>query len=313
MAQGPIRSAQLAALSTAFNFRFNDGITRRRTQTWWNKVADEVPSNTAMNIYPFLSDISGMKEWVGPRVVDQLAARTQQVVNKDYEKTIAVPRNAILDDQYALYSQRMGMLGYQAEKLPDDLIVGVLQGGKAATAVTFDSVPFFSANHPVNIDTPGSPTQANLFTGTPLTAVNWDGVRSTFSQFRTDAGRVTGWMPDTLLVPPQLETTARNIVSSNVIAVTQGSGAAAVTNNLQGTADIVVIPELGNEPTVWYAASTKQMVKPLILQKRQDAVLTSLTDPTTRNVFFDKEFIWGTDARMAAAYGLWFLMARCEA
>lgn len=313
MAQGPIRSANLAALSTAFDFRYNAGITRRRTAAFWNKIADKVPSSSALNIYPFLADISGMKEWVGPRVVQQLSTRVLQLLNKDYEATLAVPRNAILDDQYALYANKAELLGYQGEKLWDDLCVAVLQGGAAATAVTWDSVPFFSANHPVNIDNSGSPVQSNLYTGTALTADNWNAVRSAFSQYKTDAGRVTGWFPDTLIVPPQLEKTARDIVSGNLVVATVGGSFAAIENQLKGTAEVLVIPELGNEPTVWYPAVTKMPVKPLLVQERQTPQLVSLIDPQSRNVFFDKEFIWGVDARGAAGYGMWFLMARCIA
>lgn len=314
MAQGPIRSAQLAALSTAFDFRYNSGITRRRTMAFWDKVADKVPSSTSMNIYPFLADISGMKEWVGPRVVDQLSTRTMQVVNKDYEKTISVPRNAIEDDQYALYANRAELLGYQAEKLPDDLMVAIMQAGKASSAVTYDAVPYFSANHPVNIDNVGSPAQSNLFTGTPLTGDNWNLVRSAFSQFKTDAGRVTGWFPDTLIVPPQLEKQAKDIVSNNLVAVAVGStGVAAIENTLKGTAEVLVIPELGTDATTWYPAVTKMPVKPLMYQERRPPSLTSMIDPQSKNVFYDKEYIWGVDSRGAAAYGLWFLMARCEA
>ncbi len=314
MAQGPIRSAMLAALTTSFDFRYNAGITRRRTEAFWSKIADKVPSSTALNIYPFLADIGGMKEWVGPRVVDQLSTRAMQVVNKDYEKTIAVPRNAILDDQYALYAQRMELLGYQAEKLPDDLMTSVIQAGTTAAANTYDGVPFFSGSHPVNIDVVGSPTQSNNFTATALTAANWDAVRTAFSQFKTDAGRVTGWFPDTLIVPPQLEKQARDIVNNNLIVVAgAGSTFGAVGNSLQGTAEVLVIPELGNQATTWYPAVTKQPVKPLIWQERQAPNMVSLVDPQSKNVFFDKEFIWGVDARGAAAYGLWFLMARCIA
>lgn len=313
MAQGPIRSAQLAALSTAFNFRYNAGITRRRAQSFWQRIADKVESNTALNIYPFLADISGLKEWVGPRVVQQLSTRTMQVINKDYETTLAVPRNAIQDDQYGLYANRSELLGYQSEKLPDDLMVTALQTGTASTAITWDGVPFFSANHAVNIDQAGSAVQSNLFTSTPLSADNWNAVRSTFSQYKTDAGRVTGWAPDTIIVPPQLERTARDIISGNLIVQTVGSSFAAVENSLRGTADVLVIPELGNEPTVWYPAVTKMPIKPLIYQERQAPNMVSLVDPQSRNVFFDKEFIWGVDARAAAAFGMWFLMARCVA
>jgi phage major head subunit gpT-like protein len=166
---------------------------------------------------------------------------------------------------------------------------------------------------PVNIDVAGSPTQANRFTSTALTADNWNAVRTAFSQFKTDAGRVTGWFPDTLIVPPQLERTALEIVKSTMTVKTVGSSFAAVDNQLKGTAEVLVIPELGTDATTWYPAVTKQPVKPLIWQERQPPNMVPLVDPQSKNVFFDKEFIWGVDARGAAAYGLWFLMARCEA
>lgn len=316
MAQSVIRAATLAALTTNFNYRYNQGVNRRRTELWWPKLADRVPSNTRSNIYPFVADLNGMKEWVGPRVVQQLSTRVQTLSNRDYEATVAIPRNDILDDQYAVYGSRMELLGYQAEKLPDDLMIGVLQSGTAAKAITYDGVPFFSANHPVSIDVAGSPVQSNNFTGTALNPANWDAVRTAMSQYKSDAGRVMGFRPDTLFVPPQLELTARNIVSSNLVAVNiTGSpgGAAAVNNNLQGTAEVVVIPELGNDPTTWYAAVTRMPMKPLIWQERQAPQMQALTNMTDRNVFFDKEFIWGVDARGAAGYGMWFLMARATA
>lgn len=313
MAQGVIRSSTLVALTTSFNQRYNQGINRRRTETWWSKVAQLVPSTTRTNIYPFVADINGMKQWVGPRVIQQLSTRTMQLTNLDWEDTVAIPRNDILDDQYNAYGARMELLGYQAQKLPDDLMIPVLQGGTGATATTYDGQPFFSANHPVNIDNAGSPVQSNNFVSTPLTAANYDSVRQAMTQFKSNAGRVMGFKPNVLIVPPQLEKAARDIVSSNLIAVTQGSGAAAIQNTLYGTAEVIVIPELGTLPTEWYVAVTNMPVLPLVWQERQAPQMQSLTDPTSKNVFMDKEFIWGVDARGVAGYGPWFLMARATA
>lgn len=306
MAQSVVRSAALAALTTAFNYRYNQGINRRRTEIWYPKLADTVPSTTRTNIYPFVADIGGMKEWVGPRVIRQLATRTQQLTNKDYEDTIAVPRNDILDDQFNVYGSRMELLGYQAAKLPDDLMIKVLQAGAGAKAVTYDGQPFFSANHPVDLDDPASAVQSNNFVSTALSAANYDTIRQSFAGFKTDAGRVMGLVPDTLFVPPQLETTARNIVANGLTV----SGGAAIENVLAKTSDVVVIPELAGLPTEYYMAVTKLPIKPLIWQERQAPQMQSFTDPKDRNVFMDKEFIWGVDARGAAGYGMWFLMAR---
>ncbi len=314
MAQSVIRAGTLAALSTSFNARYNDGINRRRQELFWPRLANKVPSSTRIGIYPFLADIGGMKEWVGPRVVQQLSTRSQQLVNKDYEATLSVPRNDILDDQYGIYGDRMSLLGYQAEKLPDDLMVAVLQGGTTATGLTYDSQPFFSSSHPVNIDSTGGATQSNNFTTTPLTPANYDAVRQAMRLYRTDSGRIMGYLPDLIIVPPQLEKAARDIVSSNLIAVTQGSGAAAIQNTLGGTADVLVIPELGLDPATWYLAVTKMPVKPLIWQERQAPQMQALADPAvTDNMFWNKEYVWGVDARGAAGYAMWFLMARATA
>jgi phage major head subunit gpT-like protein len=313
MAQNPIRSSKLDALNTNFNFRFNSGVAQQRTSAFWQKLADEVMSNTSLNEYPFLGDLGPMKEWIGPRVVNQLAAWTFRLKNRDFEKTFAVPRNAILDDQVGLYGRQAQLLGYQAEKLPDDLLVTAIQNGTASSAITYDGQPFFSANHPVNANDPASAVQSNNLTSTALNAANYDTARQAMRLFKGDGGRIMGLTPDTLIVPPQLEKTAKDIVNSNLIAVTQGSGAAAINNNLQGTADVLVIPELGTDALTWYLAVTKLPVKPLIWQNRQAPVFASQTDPQSKAVFYDKEFVYGADARGAAGYGLWWMMLRATA
>ena len=65
--------------------------------------------------------------------------------------------------------------------------------------------------------------------------------------------------------------------------------------------------------TSWYLIDNSHVLKPFIFQRRRPFVLTpkfSLTDPS---VFFDNEFIWGTDGRCAGGYGLYQLIFRSDA
>ena len=63
----------------------------------------------------------------------------------------------------------------------------------------------------------------------------------------------------------------------------------------------------GGGGTAWYLLATKRMVKPLIWQARKPYNFVRMDNETDENVFMRKEFIYGVDARAAAAFGLWQL------
>jgi phage major head subunit gpT-like protein len=65
--------------------------------------------------------------------------------------------------------------------------------------------------------------------------------------------------------------------------------------------------------TSWYLIDNSRVLKPFIFQPRRPFTLvprTSLTDPS---VFDNDEFLWGTDGRCAAGYGLYQLIYRSDA
>ncbi len=55
----------------------------------------------------------------------------------------------------------------------------------------------------------------------------------------------------------------------------------------------------------WFLIASGALVKPIILQTRQDSRFTALDNPDDANVFMRKQFVYGADARRAAAPGLW--------
>ncbi|MEG1875880.1 MAG: Mu-like prophage major head subunit gpT family protein, partial [Angelakisella sp.] len=82
-----INARTLADLFTGFNVLFNKSIAE--TTTNWEKIATLVPSETGEEVYPWLSALPRMREWIGDRVIKKLATEGYSIKNKSYESTIA--------------------------------------------------------------------------------------------------------------------------------------------------------------------------------------------------------------------------------
>jgi phage major head subunit gpT-like protein len=61
----------------------------------------------------------------------------------------------------------------------------------------------------------------------------------------------------------------------------------------------------GGAGTAWYLMATKGIVKPLIEQTRKEPEFVARDNLDDDNVFFNKEFVYGTDARGNVGYGFW--------
>lgn len=290
-----ITASSLEALQRGFQNRFQ--VAFLSTQTFHERLVTEVPSLTKEEVHGFMDRIPKMREWLGERVANNLAARGFTIVNKHYEDTIEVDRDDIEDDRLGVYAPRAEMLGMQSRKLYDNLLVTALQGGAAAEC--YDGQYFFDTDHPASMDDASLGTQSNKLS-LGLSAANYSTARAAMMAFKGADGSPLGVMPDVLVVPPQLEGTARSILNADMV----GNGE---TNVWKGSADLLVVPELANEATTWYLGATKWPIRPFVKQNRKSAEFTSLTDLNSETVFRKKKFLYGVDARGAVGYGPWFL------
>lgn len=289
-----ISNASLAALRTNFSALFQAAFDS--APVFHDQLATTVPSTTSINTYGFLDRIPKMRKWVGPRQIQNLRERAAQIINEPYELTVGVDRDDIEDDNLGMYPALFKDMGIQAKKWPDQLVKTALQSGTSLTG--FDGVPFFSNAHPLS----GS-NQSNNFTGTALNAANYVTVRAAMSSFVGADGEPLGVTPDLLVVPPQLEGTGRTILNADMI----NNGE---TNVWKGSARLLVVPELANEPTVAYLFDTTKAIKALVFQQRKAPQFVAKTAETDENVFHDRQFLYGMDSRGAVGYALWFLAAR---
>ena len=160
-----ITPALLSGLRTGFSKAFQDALTA--TPTDWEKVATRVPSSSTSNTYGWLGQFPALREWVGDRVLKDMAAQAYQVQNKLYEGTVAVKRTDIEDDNVGVYTPLFSEMGRAAKAHADQLVFALLAAGETTTC--YDGQNFFDTDHPVypNVDGTGTATLvSNLQAGT---------------------------------------------------------------------------------------------------------------------------------------------------
>lgn len=160
-----INSATLQALRTGFGTQYQNAFNGVEKQA--ARIAMTIRSTTALNTYGWLKDRTGMREWLGPRQIDNLSEATYAILNKHFEKTIAVNRNAIEDDNLGMYSIDFAGLGEAAAALPEDLVFSLLKAGFSTNC--WDGQYFFDTDHPVMLADGSTGTYANTDggSGTP--------------------------------------------------------------------------------------------------------------------------------------------------
>ncbi|MEX3690094.1 Mu-like prophage major head subunit gpT family protein [Paraburkholderia sp. BR14263] len=137
----------VAALTTGFNQVFSQWFQQTETQV--ERFTMRTTSTTSRSIYPWLGQTTTFREWLGDRVLQNLALHDFSIQNKSYENTVPVDRDAIEDDQYGVFSPLFAQLGQDSKRHPDMLAYSLLKAG--TTTLCYDGQPFFSTDHPVGL------------------------------------------------------------------------------------------------------------------------------------------------------------------
>ena len=156
-----ITPALIVALLTGYKSEYQRVFGE--TPTDWDKVATLVPSSSKGNTYGWLGQFPQLIEWVGSRVVKDMAAHGYSILNKKFESTVGVPRTDIEDDDIGVYKPLFGEMGRAAKVHPDVLVFELLKAG--LSTLCFDGQNFFDTDHPVYPNVDG--------TGVPVTVSNY--------------------------------------------------------------------------------------------------------------------------------------------
>lgn len=283
-----INQANIHGLTAAYSAAFNK--TLGETKTHYKEIATEVPSSTSENNYAWLGQMSGMREWIGEREIQHISEYGYTIKNKKFERTQGVPREAIEDDQYGVYSPMFSMMGEEAALHPDELVFDLLTKGFKTNC--YDGKPFFAADHKSG-DTVFSNRGEDQ-----LSSESFMEARTTIMSFRGDKGRALNIIPNLLVVSPKNEAKAKEILEAEIISGT--------SNPTKGMAKYLVATQLaGENEDKWFLLATNKFLKPLIFQKRKPIKFTMMTRDTDINVFMSDQFLYGADCRDNVGFGFW--------
>ena len=286
----------------------------RDTPQYWDRVCVSLPSSTRINTYGWMTRLNKMREWVGPRVLQNLSTKQAFLTNRKFEMSLGVPRDDIEDDQLGIFNLRAAEMGRGSAYLWNQLFFQALLAADASTlslaaahvdssspsqGKAFDDVDFF---HATDHDLGGGVIKNKG--SEELTPDGWETVKETMRNYKGEDGRHLGVLGSgkPLIVAPATggyERALKHLFGRSLVA-------GGEDNTFKGEADWILIPELPS--TIgWYVFDNSAPIKAMIMQKRKEPVLISKTAVTDDNVFWLDEFVWGADGRGECGYGPFFL------
>lgn len=291
------RPAALEALNTRLFRDFEQGLKYEpfgAAEELWSTFE----SSNEFNTYALLANhIPGMREWIGARRFHGLKERVFTIYNKTFEDSIRVPVDRLNDGQIADASSAASMLAQRAARLPEDLLIDLLENGQSR--LCYDGQFLFDTDHPTDIDAVG--TQRNYYaSGLALDATNLNTALTAMAGFKGEDGMPLGVDPNILLVPSALYKTALDLVEARTVA-TGGENTYESKFNLR----VVKLRRAASATRWWLIDTQSPGPKAFILQNREAPSMVAMTAPDSPAVFYNNNFEWGVKARYGMGPGLW--------
>lgn len=182
-----VTTDNLNKLRTGFSAAFKRGL-QNTAAPMSPKVAMTVPSSTKEQNYGWMGKLPRMREWIGPRVIQNISESSYAIKEKAFELTVGVDRDDIETDNLGIYSTLFEAIGEATVMDPEQLIWDLLKAG--FTTDCYDGQFFFDTDHPV---------------------IDADGVTVT-SVANTDGGAGTAWylLDTTRVVKPLIKQVRRD-------------------------------------------------------------------------------------------------------
>jgi phage major head subunit gpT-like protein len=216
-----VNAANLNDLRVGYSTAYQNGLSQASTD--FMRIATIIAASTKEQKYGWLGKIPNVREWIGPRAIQNLMQHDYSIKEKALELTLSVDKDDIETDNLGIYGPLFTEMGMATGAQWDLMAFAQLLAG--FTTNCYDGQFFFDTDHPV---------------------------------------------------------LAADGVTVNSVANTDGGAG-----------------------TPWFLLDVSRSLKPIILQKRKDFAFTALDNMNDPNVFMNKEFIYGSDARANTGFGFW--------
>ncbi|MEM4168038.1 MAG: Mu-like prophage major head subunit gpT family protein [Candidatus Caldarchaeum sp.] len=198
-------------------------------------------------------------------------------VHRDYGYMWSLSKRLLRGNQYLNLSAELTRSAAQAAQYTvEALATAVIASG--FTVAGADGVPLFSTDHPLM----NGSTYSNRL-GAALSKASLQDAITRFRRAVNHRGQPITIEPRYLIVPPELEFTAKELINSSVVVAQGGSGFSTnYTNVLQGIAEVVVNPYL-IDTNDWFLFADKGDHK-LMLFWREKPNITTDRDFRTQGI-----------------------------
>lgn len=302
------------------NLKYANAWARVLNKLWYQRITLVQPSSSLEELYEWMletAQIVSTNSKGSELTFEDLVAVSWRIKNENFGNALRLNRNEFEDNKYDRAAKWAADTGNAGAYWPQRQAVTLIQNGK--TKLCFDGKAFFATDHPVNPYDDSAGTYSNLFTSKPLNAANLATVVAEIMKIKgpNDAPRYLE--PSVLMVDPSNQLTANVLLGAEIFTdPTNVSGGAPATNIIKsgyGLGMPLVVPEFASEPGVWYLgvqANQDAFEGAIIYQERKPFELTSYTGLTQVDLDRTNDFEWHNRGRNTAAYGLPYMLFRCE-
>jgi phage major head subunit gpT-like protein len=142
-----INRANLQELYTGFNTSFRSGLQASVPKQRGVFCYDTPITSGSKSIYPWVSQLPRVREWIGERQARRLSGLKLEITNKPFESTVRVDRDDIEDDEYGSYAPAFLGMGQEGTRWKDEFVFGALNA--AFSTVCWDGQYACDTDHPV--------------------------------------------------------------------------------------------------------------------------------------------------------------------
>lgn len=287
--------------------KFSDAYNKALATLILNKIGMQLPSTGESTIHGWLNQIPRMREWIGPRQVNNVSLNGLEITNRIFENTLAIPRKSFDADSHGLYANLAGIIGNDAAFNKDRVLVEAILRGPSVNWA--DGVKIFTSSSDRKFD---GTNAINNYGTDALSSSALTSVYTAMTSYVGHGGQPLMAQPKYLLHGPALRGKAIQLLESEFVPILAADGTTYVAgggNPNRNLLERVETPLLVNgfvdskgtsynAAYYWAVIAEVVGIRPLVFQSwKEPEFQDARARADSEWAFANDEFQWG--ARMA--------------
>lgn len=285
----------LSTLLTTWRGMFVDDFLAASNMQGWRNLAIVIDSQNESEGYTWFGTVPKMEDVThGTVKISDIPGYSFTLPNLEFQTAMEVERVLIERDRLNLVKPRINQLAMEAARHPGELMLSILPTNPNAydgAALIGDSRIIGASG---NID--------NQVTGTGTTVAQFQAdlasARAQMARFQDDQGRVMRLMPNTIMIPPEMEQVvwqALNVQQGQLVnPVLPGANGGFYSAAGYNIISNPFLTDVNNWYLLHVGAGTD---KPFIFQSEKVPELLGATDPNTEYVITRRKFLYSVYGR----------------